>query len=59
MLEPQRTLNVATWTHRVKVNDIAKERDVWRGLEMGFQFTGRVRAGVDEGTGKSEVLRVA
>lgn len=32
------------WTHRVKVSDRAKDRDERRGLETGYQFTGRVRA---------------
>lgn len=50
---------MAIWTHRVKVSDLAKERDAWRGLGIGFQFTGRVRVGMDEGTGMNEVSRVA
>ena len=47
MLESYRTLNVATWTHRVKVGDRTKDMDEWRVLETGYQFTDRMR--VEEG----------
>ena len=39
MLESDRTLHVAIWTHRVKVSDRTKDMDEWRVLETGYQFT--------------------
>lgn len=56
--ESWRTLNMAIWTHLVKVSDKAKDRDEWRELGIGYHFTGKVRVRDGWSHREDEVSRV-